>query len=58
MSNPQSSHANEGSDPAHGGDVPDVVQFDYPLDWKAVYRRTRERELDMRVPDEVQQALR
>ena len=34
------------------------VRFDFPLDWRAVYRRTREGDREGRVPHEVQQALR
>jgi hypothetical protein len=71
MSNPQSSSADASSrgtsqgcaqaeepEPAREGDVPDNVHFDFPLDWKAVYRRTQERELDRRVPDELQRVYR
>jgi hypothetical protein len=67
MSNPQSSSpdgssrgASQGRAQAEEpeGDVPDVVHFDFPLDWKAVYRRTQEGELDGRVPDGLQRAYR
>jgi hypothetical protein len=71
MSNPQSPYGSGASrctsqgqaeaeepDPAREGDASDGVHFDFPLDWKAVYRRTSEGELDKRVPDEVQQAFR
>jgi len=54
---PPPSSALEACDP-DDEPPPSATGFDFPLDWKAVYRRTCDSEREGRVPNEVQQALR